>query len=154
MPTQTVELPDARDLDALDIRPQGELESANHLLEDFSALSAFHEEKGYILLRQVLDPGSVAEARDSMFEVMIRHGWIEPGSTIPRWTGKPVERGMEESPEYAGICRRLVEHPANMKVMAKILGEPARMVPIVQYRAYAPGTPTTGVHQEIGRAHV
>src|SRR3546814_8888992 len=83
-----------------------------------------------------------------MFAVMERHGLIEPGATEPVWTGTPSPGGMEESPEFSGIARRLIENPANMKLMEKILGEPACIIPIVQYRAYPPGGSITGVHQD------
>src|SRR3546814_3272214 len=83
-----------------------------------------------------------------MFAVMERHGLIEPGATEPVWTGTPSPGGMEESPEFSGIARRLIENPANMKLMEKILGEPACIIPNVQYRAYPPGGSITGRSEE------
>lgn len=148
MATQPLYMPDAKDLDVLSVKPVRELESCNHLLDDHAALIRFHDEEGYILLRSVLDPGSVETARGAMFAVMERHGLIAPGATEPVWTGTPSPGGMEESPEFSGIARRLIEHPANMLLMEKILGEPAAIIPIVQYRAYPPGGSITGVHQD------
>lgn len=141
-------MPQAKDIDVLAIDPKGELQSCNHLLDDQAALMRFHDEEGYILLRNVLDPNSVEEARKAMFAVMERQGLIEKGATEPVWTGKPAPAAQEESTEFAGIARKLIEHPANIKLMEKILGEPACIVPIVQYRAYPPGGPVTGVHQD------
>ena len=140
--------PDADDLDFDAIEVTGELESANHLLGDHAALMRFHDEKGYVFLRDVLDSDSVAEARDAMFAIMERHGVVAPGATEPVWTGTPFPPGMEESEEFSGISRRIIEHPGNFDLMARILGEPAAMVPIVQYRIYPPGGPVTGVHQD------
>src|SRR5687767_15479016 len=105
MAAQALSMPEAKDIDVLSIHPQGELKSCNHLLDDHAALMRFHDEEGYILLRDVLEPGSVAEARNSMFAVMERHGLIEPGAVEPVWTGKPFDQPMEESLEFAGIAR-------------------------------------------------
>jgi ectoine hydroxylase-related dioxygenase (phytanoyl-CoA dioxygenase family) len=148
MVVESLSMPDAKDLDVLSINPKAELQICNHLLDDHEALMRFHDEEGYILIRGALDPDSVKEARQAMFAIMERHGLIEPGTTEPVWTGKPFAGGMEESPEFAGISRRLVEHPTNLKVMEKILGEPAIMLPIAQYRTYPPGGSITGVHQD------
>jgi hypothetical protein len=148
MVVESLFLPDAEDSDVLAVNPQRELESCNHLLDDHEALMRFHDEEGYILLRNVLDPASVEEARKAMFAVMERHGLIEPGATVPVWTGRPFPGGMEESAEFAGIARKLIENPANARVMEKILGEPACIIPIVQYRTYPPGGSITGIHQD------
>lgn len=148
MVVESLYLPDAEDSDVLAINPERELESCNHLLDDHTALMRFHDEEGYILLRNVLDPASVEDARKAMFAVMERHGLIEPGATEPVWTGKPFPGGMEESEEFAGIARKLIENPANARLMEKILGEPACILPIVQYRTYPPGGPITGIHQD------
>src|SRR3546814_10773964 len=107
-----------------------------------------HDDEGYILRRDVLDAGSVEEARKAMFAVMERHGLIEPGATEPVWTGTPSPGGMEESPEFSGIARRLIENQANMTLMEKVLDEPACIIRIVQYSAYPPGGSNTGVNQE------
>ena len=148
MNATAIKLPDAKDLNVLDVDPKGELVSANHLLDDHDALMRFHDEHGYLLLRKVLNPESVERARKEMFAVMVRHGLIAPDATEPVWTGKPFAGGMEESAEFSGISRRLIEHPDNLAMMAKILGCPVSMVPIVQYRTYPPGGTVTGVHQD------
>lgn len=140
--------PDARDCNALEIRPTRELESCNHLLDDFAALTRFYEDQGYILLRQVLDPSSVATARDEMLAVAARIGIVRAGDPTGTWTGKPLEGSWEESPQFSGISRRLIDHPANQAVMAKVMGEKACMVPNVQYRIYPPNGPVTSVHQD------
>ena len=148
MTVQSISMPDAKDLDVLSVKPVQELQSCNHLLDDHAALIRFHDEEGYILLRGVLDAASVEDARRAMFAVMEKHGLIEAGATEPVWTGTPSPGGMEESPEFSGIARKLIEHPTNMRLMEQILGEPACIIPIVQYRAYPPGGSVTGVHQD------
>jgi hypothetical protein len=148
MVVESISLPGAKPLNVLDIKPTRELESCNHLLGDHDALMRFHDEQGYIFLRDVINHEALDRCREEMFAIMVRHGLIEPGATEPVWTGKPFLGGMEESPEFAGISRRLVEHPANLKVMEQILGEPAAQIPIVQYRTYPPGGSITGPHQD------
>ena len=148
MNTQVINRPETEDLSDGDIRPDRELESCNHLLEDHDALGRFYDENGYILLRGVLDAGSVAQARDAMLAVAAKVGIAEPGDPTGKWTGKPLAAGMEESYLYAGIAKSLIEHPANLAVLEKVLGEPACAVPIVQYRTYPPGGAIGVVHQD------
>src|SRR3546814_17904558 len=100
-------MPDAGHLDVLSVKPVRELESCNHLLDDHAALMRFHEDEGYILLRDVLDAGSVEEARKAMFEVMERHALIEPAPTEPVGPGTPSTGCMEESPAFSGYYPRL-----------------------------------------------
>ncbi|MGF7150169.1 ectoine hydroxylase-related dioxygenase (phytanoyl-CoA dioxygenase family) [Sphingomonas zeicaulis] len=148
MPVEAINRPDAVDLSALDVHPARDLESCNHLLDDHDALEAFYKKNGYIFLRGVFERASVDEARDAMLAVAVKLGLVEPGDETGRWTGKPLPGSMEESDLYAGIAKTLIEHPANLAVMEKVLGEPACAVPIVQYRTYPPGGPVTVVHQD------
>ena len=148
MVVESISLPDAKALSIEQINPVRDLESCNHLLDDHAALMRFHDEQGYILLRDVISHEALDRCREEMFAFMVRHGLIEPGATVPVWTGKPFPGGFEESPEFDGVSSRLVNHPDNLKVMEMILGEPAAMIPIVQYRTYPPGGSTTGPHQD------
>ncbi|MBB4615474.1 phytanoyl-CoA dioxygenase family protein [Novosphingobium taihuense] len=148
MASQALFMPDAPDADVLAVRPTQELQSCNHLLEDHAALMRFHDEEGYILLRGVLDPVSVLEARDAMLAVAARHGLVAPGDASATWTGMAAPAGMEESPEFSGIARKLVANPANAALFHTVLGEPAALLPIVQYRVYPPGGSITGIHQD------
>lgn len=145
---EAIFMPGAEPLNVLDVHPTRELEPCNHLLDDHDALMRFHDEQGYIFLRDVVNHDALDQARREMFAIMERHGLIEPGATEPVWTGKPFAGGMEESPEFAGISRRLVDHPGNQKVLEQILGEPVVQIPIVQYRTYPPGGSITGPHQD------
>ena len=148
MTIDAINRPDAVDMRHLDFVPTRELESCNHLLDDHAALEAFYQANGYILLRGVLDPASVEEARDSMLAAAASLGLVEPGDPTGKWTGKPTPGGTEESPIYAGIAKGLLEHPANAALLEKVLGEPACAVPMVQYRTYPPHGPVTVVHQD------
>jgi hypothetical protein len=148
MSVDVINRPEAADLDVLDVVPARELESSNHLLDDPAALNRFYEDNGYILLRGVFDPTTVARARDEMLAVAAKMGLVEPGDPTGRWTGKPLPGSMEESDLYAGIAKRLIEDPANLDVMEKVLGEPACSVPIVQYRTYPPRSKLGTVHQD------
>jgi ectoine hydroxylase-related dioxygenase (phytanoyl-CoA dioxygenase family) len=140
--------PEAEDIKVADVRPDRELESCNHLLDDHAALERFYDENGYILLRRVFDRDSVAEARDAMLRVAEKLGLARADDPEGKYTGGAFDGGMEESDIYSGIAARLIEHPANLAVMEKVLGEPACAVPIVQYRTYPPNGPTTVVHQD------
>lgn len=148
MSQQVIDRPNAVDLSVADVHPVRELQSCNHLLDDHASLEHFYEENGYILLRNVFDQESVALARDEMLAVAAKLGLIKPGDETARWTGAPLPGSMEESDLYHGIATRMIEHPVNLAVMEKVLGEPACAVPIVQYRTYPPNGPVTVVHQD------
>ncbi len=149
MNSLTLNRPDAEDIDALAIRPTRTFESCNHLLDDHDALERFYSENGYLFFRGVLDPRSVAEARDAMLAVAAdEYGLIEKSDPDGRWTGKAYVSRSEEDPVFAGISSRLITYPANQQLLAKVLGEPTCMVPIVQYRLYPPNGPVTMIHQD------
>lgn len=144
--------PDAQDSDAQRIVPRREMVASNHLLDDHAALTRQYEQDGYLLLRGVLDLDAVAEARRAMLAIGKDMGLIAPdagdGPGDALWSGKPTPAGPEENPAFSGIANRLARHPAVAAVMAKILGEPACPVPIVQYRVYPPNGPVTMIHQD------
>jgi hypothetical protein len=140
--------PDAIDISAADLKPSTELIDSTGWLDDSEALKARYFEHGYLLLRGVLDRPSVNRALKRMMAVMARHGYVKEGAEEPLWTGKPLAGRWEESPEFSGISRELIEHPHNLAVLGKILGEPATPVPMVNYRCYPPFTPLSMVHQD------
>src|SRR5690554_5196622 len=107
---QALNRPEATDLELLDVQPQLELESCNHLLDDHAALEQFYDENGYILLRNVLNQQSVEEARDAMLTVAADLGLTKADDPTGKWTGKAFAGGMEESPVYQGIATKLIEH--------------------------------------------
>ena len=149
MAANALNIPNAADVDVLAIKPTREFEVCNHLLDDHDALQRFYDENGYLFFRRVFNLDSVARARDEMLAVAADHfGLVEKGDPTARWTGKPLEGWSEESPVFSGISMRLIEHPDNLVILGKILGEPACIVPTVQYRLYPPGGPVTMIHQD------
>lgn len=149
MTVDALNRPKAADIDTLAVTPKREFEVCNHLLNDHDALEAFYGENGYLFFRGVLDPDSVAEARDAMLAIAAdKFGLCEAGDKTARWTGKPLENWSEADPAFSGISVRLVEHANNLELLAKVLGEPACMVPNVQYRLYPPRGPVTMIHQD------
>lgn len=148
MNTAPINRPDAQDCKVLDIDPKGELASCNALLGDMLALNRFYEENGYLLFRQVLDRGSINEARDAMLAIAADLGLVRPGDSEALWTGKPFAGGMEENPVFNGIAKRLTDHPANRAFLTQVLGDAPCMVPTVQYRTYAPDSPLGPIHQD------
>lgn len=143
-----VALAEARDIDPSGIDPQIELKDSNYALGDKKLLDALYEEQGYLLFRGVLDLGTINRALRRMMTIMARHGVVSEDATEPMWAGKPTPAGMEESPEFSGICLELVEDPANQDFFESLLGERPASVPIVQYRSYSPGTAISMVHQD------
>jgi len=149
MATQAINMPDAQDIDTLAIKPKREFEDCTALLDDHEALNRFYEDNGYLFFRHALSPQSVAQARDEMLAVAAdNYGMVAKGDLTAKWTGKPLMGFSEEGPEFSGISRRLIEDPSNQEFLAKVMGEPACMVPNVQYRIYPPKGPVTPVHQD------
>jgi hypothetical protein len=149
MNAHALNLPDAADINALEIRPSRQFEVCNHLLDDHAALEAFYDDNGYLFFSGVLDPQSVGEAREAMLDIAAdTFGLVEKGDMTARWTGQPYPAWSEELPIFSGISKRLIDYPANRTLLAKILGEKACMVPIVQYRLYPPNGPVTMIHQD------
>lgn len=148
MQATSVTLEGAIDIDAASVRPTGGLLDSNDALEDFAELTRRYDDQGYLLFRSVLDQGSITKALRRMMAVMARHGIVAADATEPVWTGVPLQGAHEESTEFKGICRDLLEAPENLAVFEKILGEPVCPVPIVQYRSYPPLSPLGVVHQD------
>jgi ectoine hydroxylase-related dioxygenase (phytanoyl-CoA dioxygenase family) len=141
-------LPDAADLEVLSVHPERELENCNRLLDDPAGLQKFYQEHGYLLGRGVLNPQSVAEARDAMLAVAARQGLIRQGDQNAVWTGRKSAGGTEESAEFRGVSKRLFAYADNLQVLERLLGEKACWVPNVQHRIYPPGGSITPVHQD------
>jgi len=140
--------PDSIDLDAASVHPTQELHDSNAHLGDPERLRQDYEAQGYLLLRDVLDRSSVHRALKRMMAVVARYGIVAEDAEEPLWAGGRVQGRHEESPEFAGICRELIENPQNLAVMETILGEPACPVPMVNYRAYPPFSPLSMFHQD------
>lgn len=149
MANTPIHLPDAQDLDVRSIHPTREFEDCTPLLNDFAALNQFYDENGYLYFRRALSEPSVTRARDEMLAVAAdRFGLVVKGDATAKWTGKPLEGFSEDGEDFSGISRRLIENPDNQDFLAKVLGEPASIVPLVQYRLYPPNGPVTPVHQD------
>jgi hypothetical protein len=145
---QGLNRPDAIDSDVARIDPVRELESCNAMLDDAAALRRFYDANGYLLARKVLNPASVARARDMMLAVAVSNGLVKAGDTEAIWTGKPPVAGLEESGAFKGVSATIWDDPANLAVLAKLLGETPYFMPLVQYRIYPPGGSVTGIHQD------
>jgi ectoine hydroxylase-related dioxygenase (phytanoyl-CoA dioxygenase family) len=149
MSKPAVHLPDARDLNARGIVPTKEFQDCTDLLDDHEALNEFYEDNGYLFFRNALSSKSVECAREEMLAIAADHyGIVDKDDPIGRWNGTPLENFSEDGVEFSGISRRLIEDPSNQEFLAKVLGEPAAMVPLVQYRLYPPNGPITPVHQD------
>lgn len=149
MSTNALNMPNAKDIDPLAIIPSKEFKDCTDLLDDHDSLNEFYEENGYLFFRGALSSRSVARARDEMLAIAAdRFGLVRKGDPTAKWTGTPLKDFSEDGAEFAGISRRLIEDPSNQEFLANVLGEPAAMVPLVQYRLYPPNGPVTPVHQD------
>lgn len=148
MHIESINQPGAVDLETSDCKPSRELETCNHLLGQPTALKTFYEENGYLLARQVLNPESIAEARDAMLAVAVQRGLARSGDKDALWTGQASKPAKEEGTDFSGISSRLFAYPDNLATLEKMLGERACWVPNVSYRLRPPGGFVTPVHQD------
>ena len=149
MSARGLNLPDAKDIDALSIQARKDFIDCTPLLGSRDEMDRFYEDNGYLFFRNALSQSSVARARDEMLAIAAdRFGLVKKGDATATWTGKALEGYSEDGSEFSGISRRLIEDPTNTAFLEQILGEPASMVPLVQYRLYPPNGPVTVVHQD------
>jgi hypothetical protein len=144
----TVQMPDAIDLDPASIRPTGALVDSRALLDDHAALDRRYETDGYLYFRRLIDIDVVRRARGRMIAALEQAGLARADGEQAIWTGGDGPTLSEISPAYSGIVDELVTDPRVLPLLEKILGEPAKTVPMVQYRAYKPHNRLGGVHQD------
>ena len=139
-------LPDAADISTLDIRPVGILRDSSDHIHDRELIEARYEEDGYLFFRDLLPREAVDATRREMMAPLLEQGLIDEDCV---WLGGDRDTGIAETgPTYRGVWPRLFERPGVKEALAKLLGEPAATVPMVQYRAYPPNKPPGGVHQD------
>jgi hypothetical protein len=90
----------------------GELRDSNELLGDAGALRERMAEDGYLLLRQLIDPGKVAAARRTVFEYMNEREALVPGTPV-------LEGVMPRGGRSVPIMGRkgITHHPAVRQVL-------------------------------------
>jgi hypothetical protein len=133
----------------------GELEVANADLDSPARLKQRLEDDGYLFLRGVLEPESVAWLRDGVLRVLERRGYVEPGSPDAVWTGKSLADFGTHPAELhdSGLWQSFVARPPVVVLFRKILGEEPRFLPWGQYRFTPPSSqpepdPVRGRHQD------
>jgi hypothetical protein len=141
-------MPEAPELSPAAIRPTRDLLDSTDLLGDSEALKQRYEADGYMFFRGLLDFEAVAEARRRMTAPLVAQGLVADEGDRVRWIGGDRPSLAEDDPAFSGVAHALVGHPANQAAFEKILGEKARTVPMVQYRAYKPNNKLGGVHQD------
>ena len=140
-------LPDAEEITIADIHPKGRLRDSVALLDNLAAMNERYEADGYLFFRNILPLEAIDSARRAMMAPLLAKGLITEDG---RWVGGESPTFHEESSAFAGIWKSLFEYPGVREVLDKLLGEPTKPVPIVQYRAYAPSRAigSGSVHQD------
>ena len=90
-------------------------------LSGLTSVSGLGVRRLLLLFRQVLDIGSITEARDAMLAIAADFGLVRPGDSEALWTGKSFAGGMEENPIFSGIAKRLTDHPGNQPFLTQVL---------------------------------
>ena len=127
------------------------LDDSTHLLDDADALRAAMEEKGYLLLRGVLDRDLVLEARRQLLEVLAEEGALDPNAPLMDAVCKDDKGG------FRGGSNRLTEAPAFVelvqsgnliKFFEKFLGGEVRPFDYRWLRVVPPGG-TSPAHYDV-----
>jgi ectoine hydroxylase-related dioxygenase (phytanoyl-CoA dioxygenase family) len=139
---------EADDLSPRDLHPTRQLQACNDCLGNPSRMREFFEENGYLLFRDVLEREGVDTARGKMMKVLAEKGMVEDGADVPVWTGAHWGDLNEGSPEFGGLGHVMAQTPYNVAIFKQILGEPATVLPIVQYRFYPPNYSLGMPHQD------
>lgn len=124
----------------------GRLKEHTHLLSAPSALRSALEEDGYLLLRGVLDRGSVLAARCEVFERLVEVGEVKPPALegIPTGTSRRREFASNLGEFWRSVCegpalRRVTHSGPILEVMQEILEGEARPFDFLWLRAMPPG---------------
>jgi len=101
----------------------GDLQVANHLLDDDERLNSLYCEEGYLLFRNVLDPAAVGKVKEDFIRVLQQQGVVQPETSEPLWTGASLEQ-VDDNALYAlDSYQELLGSDSTRHVIEKIFGE-------------------------------
>jgi ectoine hydroxylase-related dioxygenase (phytanoyl-CoA dioxygenase family) len=124
------------------------LRSSNELIGDPRGLQRRLEDDGYLVLRDVIDTGIVAQAKARVMAWFESQGYIDPVDGEPRWTGADLS-GLGGIPPALFETRTwewLAAQPTMQRLYETVFGERGAVLPIGQYQFVWPNKPDTWGH--------
>ncbi len=131
------------------------------LLDDGRRLRETAKERGYLYFRSLFPPDDLLAVRKDVLEVTARHGFIQAGTNLDDGIVRDGTYVSERDPtppyhEYYKDLQRirsfhaLAHHPALLRVLDQLFGEPVLVHPRHIFHAIFPGRKehTTAPHQD------
>jgi hypothetical protein len=118
-----------------------ELNVANHLLGDRTALEKRFDEDGYLFFRNIMDQGAVARLRHTYLSTLREMGVVDPDSDEAIWNGAPLDDFVERMKTLTmkEPWKAFRDDPAIKKCLRELLGEDYIWLPLIVYRVTPPG---------------
>ena len=118
--------------------PVGELQVANHLLNDFEKLSTLYHEEGYLFFRNVLDESAVVKARQEFVRVLQRQGVAKVDESEAVWTGAGLDQIDDDALYALDGYQELLDLESTRGFVEGIFAEPVFMYRNVDIRFALP----------------
>ena len=129
------------------------------ILEDSAALAARMRRDGYLFLRGLLPPETVATVQRQVGALAAQAGWLRPGTAIEAAIADQAGFCVDPEPAYLDVLRRinhledyhaLKHHPALIGLLERLLGGAVLPHPRVLMRNIFPAREefTTKAHQD------
>jgi len=118
--------------------PVGELQTANHLLNDFDKLSALYHEDGYLFFRSVLDERAVLRAKQEFVGVLQQQGVAKQDETEAVWTGAELDQIDDDALYALDGYQKLLDLESTRRFVEGIFAEPVFMYRNVDIRFALP----------------
>jgi hypothetical protein len=118
--------------------PVGELQVANHLLNDFEKLSTLYHEEGYLFFTNVLDESAVVKARQEFVRVLQRQGVAKVDESEAIWTGAGLDQIDDDALYALDGYQALLDLESTQRFVEGIFAEPVFMYRNVDIRFALP----------------
>lgn len=117
------------------------LEDSSCLVADPERLRERFDRDGALLIRGVLDPSLVAEARARFKDALSAEGLIDPSIEAPIWTGTKTDTWRPCDGLGTSVWPKIAADAKLNKLMHDVMNETPVWLPIVAHRSALPGEP-------------
>lgn len=102
----------------------GELQTANHLLDNFEQLNSVFREEGYLFFREVLDSKAILKVKQEFVSLLQQQDVVVPGVSEPVWTGASLEH-IDDNVLYSlSSYEELLQRESTQCLIETVFGEP------------------------------
>jgi Phytanoyl-CoA dioxygenase (PhyH) len=130
--------------------PVGDLQTANHRLNDLEGLSALYDEEGYLFFRNVLDERAVLRAKKEFVRVLQQQGVAKVDESEVIWTGAGLDQIDDDALYALDAYQELLDLESTRRFVERIFAEPVFMYRNVNIRFALPNDEKhlTPAHQD------